>query len=160
MLKKGMIGDQGQSDQSIADVVARTWWNVVQPFPNWIYAALGITWILFALLIFQQTRRRWALAAAFLVVPVVAFATNTSDGTRDLALPITPLLLAAATVIAARATPSGPKGDPGFSPRVLGTILVLCLIVPVIDINPHTPLNPYQWLGLRGLSVVWHALGQ
>lgn len=161
MLKKGMIGDQGQSDQSFADVVARTWWNVVQPFPNWIYAALGLTWILFALVIFQQTRRKWALAAAMLVLPVIAFAANTSDGTRDLALPITPLVLAAAGVLAARAGQGrGDEDTGGFSPRFLGVILVLCLIAPVIDVNPHTPLNPYQWLGLRGLSVVWHALGQ
>lgn len=131
------------------------WWNVVQPFPNWIYAALGLTWILFLLVILQSMRRRLILAAAVLGFTVVAASLNTGDGTRDLALTLTATLIAVASILEKRATTAGsPSSQLNLNPAVLGTFIVVCIVAPVVNINPHEPLNPYGWLGMYGLSIL------
>lgn len=146
-----------------SDVVARSWWNLVQPFPNWIYAALGVSWILFALAVLQLPRRRTLVCVIALAVPFAAFAfANASDGTRDLAPPL--FLTTLALLAMTRQHPPELHRDPiSFSKNgrqaALGAVLVLCLFSPVVYVNPHDPINPYGWLGLRGLSVVWSWIG-
>ncbi len=131
------------------------WWNVVQPFPNWIYAALGLTWILFLLVILQSTRRRLILVAAILGFTVVAASLNTGDGTRDLALTLTATLIAVASILEKRTAIDGTSNSQlNLNPAVLGAIMVVCIVAPVVNIYPHEPLNPYGWLGMYGLSIL------
>lgn len=151
--------DPTSDDSSFSHLVYQTWLNVVQPFPNWIYAAFGVTWILFVLVVLQA-RRRWALLAVSLVLlPVTAGVTNAGDGTREIALALAAVLVGAATVLESqRAEDADAAEPPPLGPVVVGLILVVCLVAPVIDINPNQPLNPYGWLSDYGLSAVYSVL--
>ncbi len=142
-------------------VVYHLWNNLIEPFPNWIWAAFGVTWILVALVLLQSPRRRVLLLLAIVALPLIAAATNSDDGTREIALAFTAVLLGAANVLQQRAVGAEPSVSalPKVSPVVLGLVVVIVLVAPVVDINPSAPLNPYQWLSDYGLSAVYSILG-
>lgn len=131
------------------------WWNLVQPFPNWIWAAFGVTWILFFVVVFQSRRRRLLLALGIVIVPVVAGAINASDGTRDIALALTGILLAVGAVLQRPLESVPDERSKTVGPAlILGSVAVLCVAAPVVNIYPHEPTNPWGWLGLYGLSML------
>lgn len=145
----------------LTKVVYHVWNNLIEPFPNWIWAAFGVTWILFALVLLQSPRRRVLLGIAIVVLPLIAAATNSDDGTREIALVFTAVLLGTANALQRRAAGPEPAVAPlaTVSPVVLGLVTVIVLVAPVVDINPSAPLNPYQWLSDYGLSIVYSILG-
>lgn len=149
----------GGGSESFNNVIYQAWLNVVQPFPNWIYAIYGVTWILFVLVVLQSSRRRLALAASIIFLPLLAGTINAGDGTREVALTLTAGLLAAAATLEVRSRADGdvqPLRAP--SHLVLGLTVIVCLVAPVININPNEPLNPYGWLSDYGLSIVYSIL--
>ena len=145
----------------LTKVVYHVWNNLIEPFPNWIYAAFGVTWILVGLVLLQSPRRRVLLGLAIIALPLIAAATNSDDGTREIALAFTAVLLGTADALQRRAEGPAPAATPlpTVSPVVLGLIVVIALAAPVVDINPSAPLNPYQWLSDYGLSIVYSILG-
>ena len=112
-------------------------------------------------MLLQSPRRRVLLGLAIIALPLIAAATNSEDGTREIALAFTAVLLGTANALQRRAEGPAPAATPlpTVSPVVLGLIVVIALAAPVVDINPSAPLNPYQWLSDYGLSIVYSILG-
>lgn len=159
-VRLGDAGSEGLGD-NLRHFVFQGWLNIVQPFPNWIWAAYGLTWGLFVLMIMQVPRRRWWLGIAMVLFPVLAGTLNAGDGTREIAFTLAAVLFAVASVVQGRAVPADAQGESqGPSPVLLGAVLVLALVIPVVDINPNAPLNPYGWLSDYGLSLVVDLIGQ
>jgi hypothetical protein len=150
----------GGGSRNLVNMVYQGWLNVVQPFPNWIYAAFGITWILFVLVVLQASRRRVLLAVSMVILPVLAGAVNAGDGTREIALSLAAILFAVATTLEMRSrAPGAERLRMGPSHVVLGLVVLVCIVAPVVNINPNAPLNPYGWLSDYGLSAVHSILG-
>ncbi len=135
------------------------WWNIVQPFPNWIWAALGVTWILLLLVVLQVRRRRTLLILSMTSLPILAGLINGGDGTREYALTLTAILIAVATFMEKRSPKQTHGPESMGNNKALGLVVIVCVAMPVININPHVVLNPWGWLGLYGLSYVQSILG-
>lgn len=159
LVRLGKFGEEG-AGKNFSGIIYQVWLNTVQPFPNWIWAAYGLTWVLFALVLIQARRRRILLGICMVALPLIAGSTNAGDGTREIALTFAATLFAVATTLQRRSrepSDTPPIGTP--SPVVLGLIMVLAVVLPVIDINPNEPINPWGWLGFYGLSALHSVLG-
>lgn len=159
-VRLGDAGAAGAGD-NLRHFVIQGWLNIVQPFPNWIWAAYGLTWLLVVLVLLQVPgRRRWWLLPAMLLFPVAAGTLNAGDGTREIAFTLAAILFAVASVTQGRAERSGlVDRQRGPAAVLLGAVAVAALVVPVVDINPNAPLNPYGWLSDYGLSFVVDLIG-
>jgi hypothetical protein len=160
LVRLGNVGT-GAGGKNLTNMVYQAWNNLFEPFPNWIFAAFGVTWILVGLVLIQARRRRIVLGVAIVILPLLAAALNSGDGTREIALAFTAALLATANELQRRAVASGSSDGvlPTLSPVALGLVVVIALAAPVVDINPSVPLNTYQWLSDYGLSIVYNILG-
>lgn len=148
----------GGSSESVNPLYL-AWWNIVQPFPNWIWAALGVSWFLLALVLLQITRYRILLILSMTAIPILAGLINGGDGTREYALTLTAILVAVATFVERRAHDQPVTSRPHISNKALGLVVIACVITPVINVNPHVILNPWGWIGLYGLDLFHSIVG-
>lgn len=142
-----------------ADMLYQVWLNTVNTFPNWIYAAFGVTWILVVLVLIQARTHRLLLAIAAASLPVLAGMTNANDGTREIAMSLAAILLAVAATLQIRSREGGDAAPTPPSGLLMGAVVVVCLVAPVVNISPGAPINPYEWLGDYGLSILYSIFG-